>query len=310
MKSKIYKFGHIISVLAGFIFGIVLLQFTGMDDTPVTIALGIIFAFVVDTFIITSAIPENHHSSLEMSNNNQREIQEINKKLNNTESIIKRLVIDRKRIDEIVGHLLGRKDFVRDIGFKVWSDYLNDFQITERGLYLPGEELSLNTAIKFWRTLSIKQAQNKEKPIVVRITHSNDISIWLPDENPISNDLYTFQKQFTQNGGIIVRFLIGHTKKADERYESAMQFMKENGIDVRYFSAEEVGEKDFDFLYLRNESFVLKWYSGAKGGKIAGCFISDKAEEELINRWATLYYRAGIKGEPITSIPPELQFEE
>ncbi len=290
---------HIISVVSSLAFGIMFNLVTGGDDTPSTVAFSIFLGFIVDIFLSSNSISENNES-----------IQEIKERLNKSDKFIKTLVQHRQRVDEIEGHLAARKDLVKELGSKVWNDYLESFEITERGIYLGGEELAINTAIKFWRMLSIMQSQNKSKPIIARTTHSNDISIWLPDEKSISNDLYTYQKQFIQYGGIIIRFLIGHSIEPDERYQKAIDNMKENGIDVRYFSAIEVGEKDFDFLYLRNENFVLKWYSGIKGEKIAGCFISDKAEEEIINRWATLYYKTELNGNPITSIPKDLQFDE
>lgn len=289
----------IISVGLGLAFGVLLWFADDSKDPQIVFAISIFLVFLVEIYIAAKDIPDNS-STLDY----------IGEELQGVDKFVKNLSIDKKRVSEIEGHLFGREDLVRDFGFKIWNDYLNGFQITEGGLYLEGEELSIKTAIKLWRMLSLKQLLNPDKKIIARITHSNDISIWLPEENDASNDLYIFQQQFVKNGGVIVRFLIGPSKQPSERYLRAMRKMEEIGIEVRYFYIQEVGEKDFDFLYLHDEKLVLKWYSGIQGNNLSGCFISDKQEEEIINRWATLFYKAKNDGNPITKIPPQREFYE
>lgn len=266
-------------------------------DPKIVFSMSIFLTLLIEIFISAKDIPENTNT-----------LSRIDSEMSNVDKFVKNLSTDKKRVSEIEGHLFGREPFVRDFGFKIWYDYLDGFQITEGGIFLDGEEISIKAAIKLWRILSLKQLSNSEQRIVARITHSNDISIWLPEEREMSNDLYVYQQQFISAGGIIVRFLIGPNKVPDDRYNRAMKKMESIGIEVRYFYIGDVGERDFDFLYLHRESFVLKWYSGIQGKNLSGCFISDKREEEIINRWSTLFYKAKNEGNPITSIPKELEF--
>lgn len=303
MESGKKYLPSLISVVSGVVFGLLFflvnLVFNEGKDTPTTIVFGIFFGLIIDIYITSKNHPEN-----------TEKLNKIEESLNSTDKFISKLIANRNKVTEIESHLFSRKEILKDVGFKIWNDYLNSFEITESGIYLPGEELALNTSIRIWRFLSIKQSQDKNHPIIARITHSNDVSVWLPEENSISNELYIYQKNFIENGGKIIRILIGHPKQPDERYNKVMNNMKEIGIDVRYFSVEEVGEKEFDFLYLHDESFVLKWYSGMNGKNIAGCFISDLPDESIINRWATLFFKAKSNGVPITSIPKEREFSE
>lgn len=288
------------SVVIGVVIGL-LLWFAETDenkrDPQIVVALSIFLVFLVEVYVVTKDIPYNSTA-----------LDKIGEEMQGVDRFVKNLATDKKRVSEIEGHLFGRENMVRDFGFKIWNDYLNAFEITEGGISLEGEELSVKTAVKLWRLLSSKQMSNTDKPIIARITHSNDISIWLPEEKEAGNELYIFQQQFVANGGIIVRFLIGPTKEPDERYRRAMKRMEDIGIEVRYFYIQEVGEKDFDFLYLHDEQFVLKWYSGIQGKNLVGCFISDKQEEEIINRWAALFLKAKNEGKPITKIPIEREF--
>lgn len=289
----------LISVVASVAIGLFLWFADDEDsrDPQIVLAITIFLVFLTEIYIVTKDIPDNSST-----------LDKIGEELEGVDKFVKDLVTDKKRVSEIEGHLYAREDMVRDFGIKIWTDYLNAFEITEGGIYLEGQELSIKTAIKLWRMLSLKQILRPDRPIIARITHSNDISIWLPEEIESSNELYIFQQQFVANGGVIVRFLIGPTKEPDERYQRAIKRMEDIGIEVRYFYIHEVGEKDFDFLYLHDEQLVLKWYSGIQGKKLAGCFISDKQEEEIINRWAALFLKAKNDGRPITKIPPEREF--
>ena len=178
---------------------------------------------------------------------------------NSTQRLFESLEQEDKKLQKIFNHLHQRNNLIKAFGTSLVNAYLEGFQLIPNGYHLIGEYWALKTNVRFWEYLSAlqenKKNANDSQFMIARVTHSNDISVWIEDYKPyrhFSHDLYWFQEKFIKNGGKIIRMLIGPTDTPNEDYQKVIHKMESIGIEVKYFSESEVVERDFDFLYLAN----------------------------------------------------------
>ena len=303
----------IISFLVSVIFTIVfayLLDFSDSDGLihelrlPLSVMSGMIFNIaLLLNFNFINRIPK------------VEELQKsINRQLESSQNIFETLKQEETKIKEIFLHLNSKDLLFKEFGTILINDYLNGFSLTKKGIDLTGEYWALQTYVKFWETICneqvIRKAQKGDKPLIARITHSNNVDIWLESNSPyrqFSVTLYLLQQKFIEDGGVVVRMLIGPTPEPNEKYIQVIKTMEDIGIEVKYFCNNEVEESDYDFLYLDDEEMVLKWQSAQSGVRLAKCIVENFIDNRIKRSWDYLYYRCKEKGTPVISIPEDRQ---
>lgn len=305
----------LIALLSAFMLEVVIEFFveTPLDGTPyksLSIPLAVLFGLIVNIVLLLNFDLVNKIPGME------KLLSMIQGQSNSTQRLFESLEQEDKKLQKIFNHLHQRNNLIKAFGTSLVNAYLEGFQLIPNGYHLIGEYWALKTNVRFWEYLSAlqenKKNANDSQFMIARVTHSNDISVWIEDYKPyrhFSHDLYWFQEKFIKNGGKIIRMLIGPTDTPNEDYQKVIHKMESIGIEVKYFSESEVVERDFDFLYLADEKIVLKWFSGASGKRIARCTIEDRVEDEVRLTWNTLFYKALKKGNPVKSIPKDREHD-
>ena len=123
----------------------------------------------------------------------------------------------------------------------------------------------------------------EKRMLIARVTHCNDIRLWISKENPFANQLINYQKRFIANGGAILRLLMSKEfETPTEEYKVVIDAMKKHGIEARFLYYYH--DFSFDFLWVTNceneppcggepIDIVAKWYSGAHGKMLDTCEI-------------------------------------
>ena len=315
---KKYQFqiiAGLISVIAAFMveFMIEVLVEIPLDKTPyksLSIPFSVLLGLIVNIVLLLNFDLVNKILGIE------KLLSIIQGQSNSTQKLLESLEQEDKKLQKIFHHLYQKNQYTKEFGTFLINLYLEGFQLIPNGYHLIGEYWALKTNVKFWEYLSNlqerKKLTNDPQFMIARVTHSNDISVWIEDNKTyqhFSHDLYWFQEKFIKNGGKIIRMLVGPTDIPNEEYQKVIRKMESIGIEVKYFAESEVIERDFDFLYLADEKIVLKWFSGASGKRIARCTIEDKVEDEVRLTWNTLFYETLKKGNPVKSIPKEREHD-
>lgn len=240
--------------------------------------------------------------------NKQEDISSIKNKIDKSDVFLRKLLLKRSEIDNIYSHLNQKSGMLKDLGIKTFNDYINNFEIRKEGIFVKGEEMALEVVKKFWTDLNQIQKDDESTCRVVRIVHSNDISVWNPDNNPIANELYIQQRAFINNGGYIYRILIGHLKEPDENYNKVMETMIAHDIVVRYVCKSYVSSYKYDFLHYDLDNFVVGWQSeNTNNPEISGFILSDGFSLcEIFTRWETLFNYLEMENRSL-NIPAEQQ---
>ena len=123
-------------------------------------------------------------------------------------------------------------------------------------------------------------------------------------------ELLKLQKQFVDNGGKVVRILLGPEKIASSKYTATIKLMEQYGIEAKYLPISEYSNKRFDYALLYDERLILKWFSDQIGDGLGEMVIQNDLERKVLTSWAELYYKLQETGNPITSIPPDREFFE
>lgn len=240
----------------------------------------------------------------------------VNRQNKVTSELFNTLKSEQIELQKIYTFLHSKDIILKEFGNNMIQKYLEGFKVDNEGITFTGEHWSLSTYIQFWEYLANKQKQIKESKIgdniIARITHSNDINIWKSDTKlyrSYSESSYLYQKKFTDNGGIIVRILLGEDDKPNDDYKQVMKKMEGAGIEAKYLPQKYISEKDFDFLFLADEGIVMKWFSGNKGQKLSKCTIVDNVENVVEQTWAKLYDILNRNDDGIQSIAPNRQHD-
>lgn len=189
-------------------------------------------------------------------------------------------------------------EVIKETAERTFNDYLNNFRVLDDGFEVEGEDWALRSYYFFWECLLEQQFKKRddEDPLIVRITHSNSIRIWL-HENPDVGRLLNLQKAFYDAGGRIVRVFLGNEAQANSDYEKVLSRMRERKLDAFYLKP-EVNTLPYDFLWVAGLDFVVKWYSGAGGATLGYCEIlkvQDSVADELRSRWANIWRQLSEK---------------
>jgi hypothetical protein len=324
-KSEIkdYKYEivtSIISLLVGVLFSIEVLKVYNANEPFPIIVFSICFAVVLETFLLllrnTSKMPhlEKLLQSVDRMNDLESKVRlgmsMIDKQNKNTQHFIEELGKERFKILDVRSHLYLSNEYIRDVGTAILTDYYSKFQKFDNGFYVEGSQWALRAYSHFWNNLVEKQkliGKDIERCIIARITHSNDVGIWIPDSAQTKLFL-SHQRKFIEYGGIIVRIFIGNGPDPNERYKKAMGEMKAIGIVVRYFDMHTIGDERDDFMYIHDLQVTLRWYSAQSGKDLSGFSMVHGQPADIKERWRTLFHLALDSPEPITEIPPSREF--
>lgn len=189
---------------------------------------------------------------------------------------------------------------IRDTGDRAFSAYLQDFRLIDDGIKTEGEAWAVKSYSYFWERLLAEQRKrrgNSDKPIVVRITHSNSINIWSDEHSDIIN-LMNLQKDFVSNGGRIARIFLGNEPEPNDKYKRVLAKMRSMNINAFYHQHESSINLPYDFLWVADLEVAVKWYSGAGGTSLGSCEIlkvRESAARDLRNKWDSLWRQLADK---------------
>jgi hypothetical protein len=228
-------------------------------------------------------------------------LQQIQLYQNELENLTNILSQDGTKMTKLRTHLATRSPFMKSVGNTVFDLYVKQIQATDFGFSLEGEHLSLKGYEKFWNSLVISQMKagtSDSTRLIARITHANDISIWLEAET-ISNTILMHQENFINSGGIIIRILVGPYENIDvpeaHNYRKVKERMEAINIHVAYVCSMNVSYS-YDFAWIDHPEggvpgYVVKWYSGAGGQALDKCEILDEVDENIRDVWISLAHK-------------------
>ena len=188
--------------------------------------------------------------------------------------------------------LSKRTDVVQKMGHRTLEEFHRIFRATTAGYTVYGEHQSLVAYSIFWQELArLQRSINKlhggsdAHRLIARVTHSNDVELWMPDHHQIAQDLLDCQKNFADDGGRIVRLFVSPARQADEKYQHTIDQMAAYGVEARFL---HYGLKyDYDFIWVSNaqHNIVLTWHSGQNGRGLSRCEVADRAEGNIRRMW-------------------------
>lgn len=236
-------------------------------------------------------------------------LQQVQEQQADQKKLLDMLSTDSNRVHELRTHLSSLSPLVKGLGMKVLEDYLESLRTIEDGFLIEGSYWSLKAYESFWQFLVREQnkvGDDEERCLIARITHTNDINIWNPENEMKARLLLLHQEAFIKAGGKIVRILIGTPSNLNDRgaegYRKAKELMEAKNIEVKYIASK--GEDySYDFAWVENSKYVVKWYSGVGGQALDKCEIFDSVDENVRDMWRTLADRAQKEDSAIESIP-------
>jgi len=254
----------------------------------------------------------------EIINNTDNNIKYVKEKLSITDKLYNLLSNRQNSIQQLLYTVNRTNPFVGKYFTHATEKYFDNFRARDENFIIQGEYQCLIQYIVFWEYIveeqkMIKLNKNNKKPILVRIVHSNSIDIWTNEDNQyrvFTIELLKLQKQFSDNGGKIVRILLGPEEKPTTKYTETIKLMEQYGIEAKYLPISEYSNKRFDYALLYDERLILKWFSDQIGDGLGEMIIQSDLERKVLTSWAELYYKLQEKGDPITSIPPDREFFE
>ncbi len=204
-------------------------------------------------------------------------------------------------------------DVIKEAAERTYNDYLSNFRTLDDGFKVEGEDWALRSYYFFWECLLEEQKKRKDsgENLVIRITHSNSIRIWLIEHpNPDVSKLLTLQKTFCDEGGRIARVFLGSETKANHDYERVLKRMRASKLDAFYLKPVS-HNLSYDFLWVSGFNFVVKWYSGAGGETLGSCDIlkvQESEARELRSKWASIWRQLAEQKESLKEeFSPEVE---
>jgi hypothetical protein len=283
----------VVSTLLGVIYGFVTSKQPGSSDFD-SITYGFFTSLLLATFGLLfqqiKTVPKIEHL-----------LQEVKTYEQDLQRLADTLSADGDRLSKLRTHLASRSPFMKLVGQHILGIYTKQIQTTDFGFTLESEHWALKGYEKFWQHLveeQQRQGNDDGKRLIARITHANNIKIWL-DEEFLSSTLLMHQGAFVRAGGIIIRILVGPYKNLEDPeakyYLEAKKRMSEYGIVTKYVSSLNINYS-YDFAWIDNPSSptsgdIVKWYSGAGGQMIDKCEFLDELEEGIRDTWIALAYR-------------------
>lgn len=196
-------------------------------------------------------------------------------------------------IEEVRAGIGKMKRPVRKATAKIIEDFEQTVSLSNTGVRIDGCEWALRAYQTVWEHLVEEQRRLQSEgkdPIIARITHSNEISVWIRDSDSVIQSLYVLQQTFVDYGGIIYRILIKERGANREPYEEVKKQMESAGVQV-YIIDQANYAAAFDFLLVRDDTgelggdVVVKWITGATGGKLAAAEVEDSITDVVRRDW-------------------------
>lgn len=196
-------------------------------------------------------------------------------------------------IEDVRAGIGKLKKPVRKASAKIVQDFENTISLSNSGVRVEGCEWALRAYQTVWEHLVEEQRRIQKEgkdPIIARITHSNEISVWNHEGGSVIESLYILQKAFVDFGGIIYRVLIKEKSADRTPYEEVKVRMETAGVSV-YIVDKSNYEAEFDFLLVHDDTneiggdVVVKWLTGANGGKLAAAEVEDAITDVVRRHW-------------------------
>jgi hypothetical protein len=162
-------------------------------------------------------------------------------------------------IEEVRAGIGKMKRPVKKATAKIIEDFEQTVSLSNTGVRIDGCEWALRAYQTVWEHLVEEQRRLNsagKEPIIARITHSNEISVWFRDSDSVIRSLYVLQKNFVEYGGVIYRILIKNGTGNTESYEEVKKQMENAGVHV-YIIDQENYSAAFDFLLVLDDKGEL-----------------------------------------------------
>jgi hypothetical protein len=277
------------------------------------------------TEVYEEGIESNHMMIAELNKNIdllKLQIKLQKEETNISKKIFRILDASNVRFKNLVSHINYADHFSKGLSTHMLNELFNRYEPITKGLRIKDEILSLQTYVYLWEYLSEFQKKisdsnkklginNTENCLIARVVHSNTIDIWTNEHDKykdLSRQIFKWKKRFIDNGGIIVRIIIGDELNPNNDYLKAMDEMRKIGIEVKYLARPISTRIRYDFLLLYDESFIVKWISDAPGVALSECEYLNSNNKETARRWEDLFYLLRDRGNSISSIPDEREF--
>jgi len=231
-----------------------------------------------------------------LSESNRKLEDELRQDLKVARELVKLLSEDSRGLVRTRLSLSARNEVVRRIGNRTLDEFQKLFATTRYGYEVHGEHQSLMAYRVFWDELVRLQQRIKKAPgyvreemcLIARVTHSNNVELWMPQHYQIAQDLLKLQKKFIDEGGVIVRLLVSTAPEPDPNYETTIKEMKDIGIEARFLH--DRYKFDYDMLWVSNpnHNIVLTWHSGQNGKGLSHCRIMDHVDSTILSMWENL----------------------
>jgi len=301
--------------------------------------------FLASTFLVLVTVTlynlRDHISSLIDDSYGQLQ-QRIDEQHNLSKKLYSQISKDAEKLT-FKGKILRLHDLdsrLFTLGERFLNDSIKSTTVTEGTFYVSGEMNSLKLYSMLWdqliahqrkvnHDLNITSVPNIEendeydlRRLVVRATHSNDISIFFKDSRSSSSDIVESflekQKEFVSQGGIIERIFLGKDSEANNDYKEVMTDMSVLGIGVHYLPIPGEYRGQYDFAWIstneinrindvNNTNYVAKWYSEHLTDKLGTCEIHDGVEDVVYTDWDNLGRQVEDQSKGFDKIPNSRQ---
>ncbi|WP_430409077.1 hypothetical protein [Kordia sp.] len=210
-------------------------------------------------------------------------------------------------VNDLSNYINEKKDktIVYDTLSTTFQRHFYKLNILDKSVFIiKGEKQAMEAYLTFWKKMLKEQIKRNEvnnrkknKPLIARITHSNNVKIWQENENPFAEDLLKIQKRFVESGGRLIRFFITNSDNIDETKKQKIKAIVDNHRKKYKLATWHVitysDELPYDFIYLHEEKIILKWFTTTSGQRLAWMEIVDEIPEGDLTHstWSKIWYK-------------------
>lgn len=178
------------------------------------------------------------------------------------------------------------------VGHDTVDNLVKGIAVEKAKFVVAGEHLAVQLYIQFWEILVSEQEANKKQnkdPLVALASHTNDVKLWLVSDNEFSQTILDLQRNFTNNGGVIVRILVNKNEShPSSEYQEALCKMKDYGITARYLKS-ETELYGYDIIIVKDLNIVARWYPSPNKRRLRKCELIEGINQADKSQWNRYY---------------------
>ena len=185
---------------------------------------------------------------------------------------------------------------IRELSDEIYRKYVDGLLATKTGFKIDDISWSLETNELLYKALLQAKVMNQE----IRVTHTDNLDIWLDEYEP--EETLKCQKRLSEENNVkIIKIFVGpEALDRSSKYQAAIEKMRKYNIEAKYVRHSTPSDI-IDMTWLPNAQLVMTWRSRAENNISEIEMIELSSDEELQRKlesdWAFLLDRHEEEGQ-------------